>query len=206
MERDSSDLSALLATDVRRTFKDVVERYQHPLYTFARRLTESDHDAEDIVQEAFIRAYVALLTYPAARIRELKLRPWLYRITLNEFHHSARGARLHVIPMDLSDGSPALDIEGPTDDRPDIQIDSQEQLKELEAAIAALPDRYRIPILCVYFEHLSYQEIAELLDQPLGTVKSAVFRGVRLLRGILRTREPNGREGSTWSRKISNGD
>lgn len=114
MKRDSSELPALLATDVRHTFRDMVERYQHSLYTFACRLSRSQQDAEDIVQEAFVRAYVALVTYPAARIEALKLRPWLYRITLNEFHHHVRGARLHVVPMDLSDGSPVLEIEGAT--------------------------------------------------------------------------------------------
>jgi RNA polymerase sigma-70 factor, ECF subfamily len=204
MERDGSELPALLATDVRHTFRDVVERYQHSLYTFACRLSGSQQDAEDIVQEAFVRAYIALVAYPAARIQTLKLRPWLYRITLNEFHHHVRGARLHVVPMDLTDGSPVLDIEGAMDDQPDIHVECQEQLKELEAAVATLPERYRVPVVCAYFEQLSYQEIAELLDQPLGTVKSAVFRGVRHLRAMLGAQERDAGEGCTWSRKISN--
>lgn len=209
MERDDRDLLELLATDVGSHFTRVVELHQHQLYTFAYRLTGSAQDAEDIAQEAFVRAYVALVTYPTPRIRELKLRPWLYRITLNEFHHHARRARLHVIALDDSDSSPALDIEDIASERPDRIIESREQLHELEAALARLPERYRIPVLCSYFERLSYQEIADLLEQPVGTVKSSVFRGVRLLRTLMTAREQDaqqrrGKEDDRWNVKISN--
>ncbi|MDQ6662022.1 MAG: RNA polymerase sigma factor [Chloroflexota bacterium] len=202
MEHGDRDLPILLATDVHRYFKYVVESYQHRLYTFARRLIGSPQDAEDIVQEAFVRAYVSLVTYPKMRVQTLKLQPWLYKITLHEFHHHVRGARLHVIPIDLSDDSPVLSIEDTDDERPEIIIESQEQLQELEALVARLPDHYRIAVMCYYFEHLNYQEIAELLDQPIGTVKSTIFRGVRLLRAMLHLQKQEGREEYLWNTRI----
>jgi RNA polymerase sigma-70 factor (ECF subfamily) len=201
MQADDGDLAGLLAADVRGVFRSVVETYQHRLYSFTYRLTGSPHTAEDIVQETFVRAYVACMTYTPERVRTLKLRPWLYKVALNEFHHHARGGQLHVIPLDLSEGSQALALEDEAAERPELLVESREQRQELESALLQLPERYRIPIFCVYFEHLSYQETAELLDQPVGTVKSAVFRGVRHLRALLAT---EGREGTQWSPRASN--
>ncbi|HLZ57645.1 MAG TPA: RNA polymerase sigma factor [Ktedonosporobacter sp.] len=192
----------LLAGDVQRYFKQLVEEYQRQLYAFAYRLTGSQPDAEDIVQEAFVRAYVALATYPATRIQTLKLRPWLYSITLHEFHHHTRGARLHMVPIDFADDSPAFTLEDSADERPEVLVESQEQLQELEIMVARLPERYRVAITCYYFEHLNYQEIAELLEQPLGTVKSTVSRGVRLLRTMLLPQQFPGREGNAWNPRI----
>lgn len=204
MECGDTTLPLLLATDVRHHFKRVVETYQHRLYTFVYRLTLSHQDAEDIVQESFVRAYIALVTYPQSRIQTLKLQPWLYKIALNEFHHHRRSARLHVIPMDISDDSSIFAIEDTADTRPDILIENQEQWQELETAVARLPERYRIPVMCYYFEHLGYQEIADLLDQPLGTIKSTIFRGVKLLRTMLNIHNHSGREEYLWSTRTPN--
>ena len=187
MGDNDTELAALLATDPRQHFQQLVEVYQHRLYAFAFRLTHSQQDAEDIAQEAFVRAYLACVTYPAARTRALILRPWLYKIALNEFRHHTRGARLQLTPLDLADDSPSLAIEDAADERPDMLVESQERRHEIEAALTRLPDRYRLPLLCCYFERMTYRETAELLDQPLGTVKSAVARGLALLRTMLTT-------------------
>ena len=204
MDSGDSALPMLLAINVRRHFKRVVEVYQHRLYTFVYRLTLSRQDAEDIVQESFVRAYVALVNYPQIRIQTLKLQPWLYKIALNEFHHHVRSVRLHVVPMDVSDESPIFAIEDAADERPDILIENQEQLQELETAVARLPERYRVVVMCYYFEQLTYQEIADLLDLPLGTIKSAIFRGVRLLRTMLNTQKQSGKEEYQWNTRTPN--
>jgi len=62
-----------------------------------------------------------------------------------------------------------------------------ESMQELERLIVQLPTHYRVVLTCYYFEHLAYQEIAELLDQPLGTVKSTISRGVKMLRRLMPT-------------------
>ncbi|HUY78980.1 MAG TPA: RNA polymerase sigma factor [Ktedonobacterales bacterium] len=197
-----TELAALLATDPRQHFQRLVEAYQHRLYAFAFRLTRSQQDAEDIAQEAFVRAYLACVTYPAARTQALNLRPWLYKIALNEFRHHMRGARLQLTPLDLTDDSPSLAIEDTADERPDMLVESQERRQKIEAAITRLPDRYRLPLLCCYFEGMTYRETADLLDQPLGTVKSAIARGVALLRTMLTEPEIQG-EGDTCARTTS---
>lgn len=205
MQGDDS-LAELLAADVRRQFRRVVELYQHRLFTFALRLTGSAQDAEDIVQEAFVRAYVACVTYPPERVRALSLQPWLYKIALNEFHHATRRARLHVLPVDVADDEAALALADAAETQPDVLVEGRERVRELEGAIGRLPDHYRIPILCYYAEHLSYQEIADLLDAPLGTVKSAISRGVRLLRTMMmRPPDADTSVGTSWGRAAPNG-
>ena len=84
------DVSAALAADLEGSFEQVVVAYQNRLYGFALRLTGSPQDAEEITQDAFVRAYRALATYPAMRIRTLALRPWLHQILLNVFRNRVR--------------------------------------------------------------------------------------------------------------------
>src|ERR1035438_3077098 len=99
MSYSEDELPLLLANDPGRYYADMVLFYQNRLYTFAYRLTGNSHDAEDIVQEAFVGAYISLEHYPPQRIQTLKLRSWLYRVTLNVFSHHVRGARLHLVPL-----------------------------------------------------------------------------------------------------------
>jgi RNA polymerase sigma-70 factor (ECF subfamily) len=199
MDQSESELLTLLATDLHRHFKQVVLGYQHRLYAFARRLTASSQDAEDIVQETFVSAYVSLENYPAPRIQTLKLKAWLYRILLNVYNHHTRGAQLHLVSLNLAEESEALAIEDRDDERPEVVFENQERRQELEALIARLPERYRVAVTCYYFEHLNYQEVAELLDQPVGTVKSTVSRGIRLLRAMLDIQKQERRERDLWS-------
>lgn len=176
-------LADLLATDLDRHFPHLLLSTQQQLYTFALRQTGSRQDAEDIVQEAFIRAYHALSTYPAERIRQMKLLPWLYKITLHIFYrHSTNSSRLYSIPLDLSEDSAHCEIEDNEDEQPEKILEGQEDRRTLETLISALPDQYRTAVSCYYFAELSYREIAELLQLPVGTVKSNVYRGTQLLR------------------------
>lgn len=202
MECSQQDVLALLATDIHQAFPLLVECYGHCLYTFAYRLVGSQTDAEDIVQEAFVRAYIALVTYPQERLQALKLQPWLYKVTLNEFHRHTRRTHFHIVSMDPSEESQVLEIEDTTVTSPEIHVEQQEQAQELERQIIGLPERYRVPMLCFYFEHLSYQDIADLLNQPLGTVKSHISRGLRLLRAQMTVQLPAGKEDKTWNSSI----
>ncbi len=178
-----SDLLELLATDLDRYFQHLVLSTQQRLFVFALRQTGSPQDAEDIVQEAFIRAYHALTDYPAERIRMMKIQAWLYKITLHIFYrHSSSDARLRCTPLDLSEESALLEIEDDEHEQPEKVLEEREDLRELEVMISQLPEQYRVAVSCYYFAELSYREIAELLQQPIGTVKSNVHRGTQLLR------------------------
>lgn len=184
MRYNEFELLELLLTNLDRAFRQLVLSYQQMLYAFALRLSGSTQDAEDIVQEALMGAYITLLHYPPERIRALKLRAWLYKLTLNVFRNSKRRARLQVVPYDLSESEEEVVLELPAaeHERPEVLYEHVENLLELAEMLNALPERYRVVIICYYFEDLSYQEIATLLDQPLGTIKSRLHRGIEMLR------------------------
>lgn len=183
---DHTDLPALLAMDLDHHFKYVVSSYQPRLYMFALRQTGSSQEAEDIVQDALVQAYFALRNYPAQRIQTLILQPWLYRIVINVFYSRRRRPQIQFVPFDNSEDSPLLEIED-LSRKPDEELWWQERRSELEILIATLPEHYRVAVNLHYFEELSYQEIADLLDQPTGSVKSTIHRGIALLRQALKT-------------------
>jgi RNA polymerase sigma-70 factor (ECF subfamily) len=183
------DLPAALAADVDGNFEQLVSAYQDRLYAFALRLTGSRQDAEEITQDAFVRAYQALVTYPAQRIRELALRPWLYRITLNIFRNRRRRRPLQLVPLGEAGERMNMDLEGDTVERPDAALEHAELREKLGTLLATLPERYRVSVVLRHVQGLGYAEIAALLRQPIGTVKANVHRGIRLLREGLDTQE-----------------
>ena len=189
MAQSYEELPGLLATNLDRYFKQLVLAYQHRLYAFALRQAGSLQDAEDIVQEAFIRAYYALGNYPPERVQALKLQPWLFKITLNVFYSRLRTARLQQVPLDMSEESLHLEIENDRHEQPEVVLEERERMHELETLVCTLPQRYREAVNLYYFENLSYREIAKLLNQPIGTVKSSLHRGTRLLRKTLETQK-----------------
>ncbi len=181
MDQGDEELLSLLATDLDGHFRQVVEAYQQRLYLFALRLEGRPADAEDLVQEAFIRVYYALKGTPTRTVRVLHLRKWLYTITLNIFRNRTRKRAQPVISLDLSENSMALDI-ADCALGPDEEMDWCEWRHELEAHIASLPELYRPAIALYLFEELSYAEIAGLLQQPIGTVKVHISRAKYRLR------------------------
>jgi RNA polymerase sigma-70 factor (ECF subfamily) len=185
---DDDRLRARLADDVDGAFEDVVRFYQDRLFSFALRVTGNREDAEEVAQDAFVRAYRALCTYPAERIRSLALRAWLYRITLNVARNRLRGKKPRLVSLDRSptaDGDAAWD---PPDDearRPDAVFETEQRRVDMAALVAGLPERYRAPLVLRYVEGLQLDEVARVLEQPLGTTKSHVHRGVNALREAL---------------------
>jgi RNA polymerase sigma-70 factor, ECF subfamily len=184
MDQGDEELLSLLTTDLDCHFRLLVEVYQQRLYLFALRLVGRPDDAEDMVQEAFLRAYYALKGTPTRKIRILNLRKWLYTIALNIFRNCTRKREQHVISLDLPENSTALDIADQALG-PDEEAHWHEWRHELEAHVASLPEYYRMPVTLYLFEEFSYKEIAELLDQPIGTVKAYIFRAKKLLRQLL---------------------
>jgi RNA polymerase sigma-70 factor, ECF subfamily len=176
------DLPGALAADVDGNFEQLVLAYQDRLYTFALRLTGSPQDAEEIAQDAFVRAYQALVTYAAQRVRDLALRPWLYQITLNVFRNRRRRRPPQLVPLDEASAGMNLELEDDKVERPDTALEHAELRGRLGALVAALPERYQLSVVLRHVQGLEYAEIAALLRQPIGTVKANVHRGLRLLR------------------------
>src|SRR5262245_55334009 len=188
--RTSADgqLRKRLAEDLDGSFEELVRTYQDRLYSYALRLTGKREDAEEVAQDAFVRAYRALGSYPASRILELALRPWLYRITLNLARNRFRGKKLKEVSLDHPLTPGAETLWEPADDpqmRPDARFESERRRADIATLVAGLPERYRAPLVLRYVEGLRLEEVSRVLAQPLGTTKSNVHRGVNALRAAL---------------------
>jgi RNA polymerase sigma-70 factor, ECF subfamily len=187
------DLPAVLAADVDGSFEQMVLAFQDRLYAFALRLTGSPQDAEEITQDAFVRAYGALSTYPDSRIRSMALRPWLYQITLNIFRNRVRNRSLQLVPLDQGSEAGELALEDDKEARPEVALEHAELKKALATLVAALPERYRLAVVLRHIQGLGYGEMAVILKQPIGTIKANVHRGLRMLREAFDEQERIGR-------------
>lgn len=170
------DLAQRLASDLDGAFTDLVVEHGALVYGVALRVVGRRPDAEDVAQEAFVRAYRALKGYPPQRIGTLRLRPWLARITLNLARNELRDRR----PAGALD-----EVNEPptgTGDQPVNIVERTEEHRLWKRLLDGLPARYRLPVALRHVEGLSYPELAEAVGRPIGTVKSDVHRGVRLLR------------------------
>lgn len=158
-----------------RFFERMVHEHQHRVFALSLALTGNRHDAEEVAQDTFLRAYRALVTYPPDRVRELKQKPWLHRIALNVVRNRVRGAKPRLVELNGSEPDHAL---GPEDGAL-LKAD----LEALAVRVAGLPRRYRDAVVLRHVQDLSYEEAADSLGQPVGTVKANVHRGLKLLRG-----------------------
>ena len=163
--------------------RQLVERYQRSVYYLVYRAVGNEEDARDIAQDAFVRAIRALEQFDAAR----PFRNWIFRIASNLAIDHHRRARLRTVSIDVDedDGSgmrpPVL-----VDDRPGP--DRVAEGSRLSDRLAALVDRlspgHRTVIHLRHYEQLAYEEIAEALGIPLGTVKARLHRAHRRLREL----------------------
>jgi RNA polymerase sigma-70 factor, ECF subfamily len=180
---EDQGLPARLAVDLDAHFEEMVRTFQDRLYGFALRLTGSPRDAEESTQDAFMRAYRALDQYPDQQVRTLQLRAWLYRITLNVVRNRVRRAGLNLVTIDSVVGDHLADDDWR--EQPEVAAEAAERQQELAELIRQLPSRYQAAVVLRHVQGLSYAEAAEVLGQPVGTTKSDVHRGVRLLREAL---------------------
>ena len=187
-------LAGHLAADLDGAFEELVRAYQDRLFSFALRMTRSREDAEEVAQDAFVRAYRALGSYPAERVRDMALRPWLYQIALNVARNRLRGKKLRLVSLDGAGEDGRGSSWEPSDEpesRPDARYEKERQRVDIAALVASLPERYRAALILRYVEGLSLEEVAKILKQPLGTTKSNVHRGVNALREALsKSRRP----------------
>ena len=180
-------IEAALARDLDGSFERMVHEYEDRLFSFAMRLSGNRADAEEIAQDAFVRAYRAMRTYPPERIRALSLKAWLYRITLNVARNRMRARRHDHFSLDEreADGRARYDPEDDAASRPDSILEEGRRRASIATLVAGLPPRYRSALILRYMEGLRLEEVARVLEQPLGTVKSNVHRAVNALREAL---------------------
>lgn len=156
-------------------FSALVGRYQRTVVNLAYRMLGDRQEAEDVAQEAFIRAYQSLGRYDPAR----RFFPWLYRIAINR----CLTVRARPQSTPLSDETAAaLPDDQPT---PEQQVARNETQADVQSAIATLPEHERTLVALRYGADLSYEEIATTMQLPLGTVKNRLFRARQRLAGLL---------------------
>lgn len=162
-------------------YADIVSLYQQSLYQVCYRMLGNKEEAEDAAQEAFIKAYIHLHTYDQKR----KFSTWLYRIATNLCIDRIRKKKPDYYLDAAVPGTDGLDMYSQlsVDELlPEEELERMELQERIQYEISRLPDKYRAVIILKYIEELPLQEISDILDIPLGTVKTRVHRGREALR------------------------
>jgi RNA polymerase sigma-70 factor, ECF subfamily len=166
-------------------FGEIVEIYKNSVYHLCYRMIGNQHEAEDLAQEAFLRAYVNIKSFN----QELKFSTWLFRIATNLCIDRIRKKKPdYFLDAEVS-GTEGLTMYSQipsTTPLPENQLESLELQATVQKEILKLPEKYRSVIVLKYIEELSLNEISEILDLPLGTVKTRIHRGREALRKQLR--------------------
>lgn len=162
-------------------FEEIVTLFQHRLYQVCYRMLGNAQEAEDIAQEAFVRAYTNIHTYDQNR----KFSTWLFRIATNLCIDRIRKKKPDYYLDAEVPGTEGLNmysqIAAPGE-LPEEQVEKMEMQERIHYEIGRLPDKYRSVIILRYIEELPLQEIGDILKLPLGTVKTRVHRGREALR------------------------
>lgn len=170
-----SALVARVQRGDKRAFDLLVKKYQHRLMALIGRYVRDRAEVADVAQEAFIKAYRALPNFRG----DSQFYTWLYRIAINTAKNflAAQGRRLQTIDVEGMDAEQIADIAGPTDDAsPERLLLTAELKRTIDQAMADLPEELRTALLLREYEGLSYEEIAEVMECPIGTVRSRIFR------------------------------
>ena len=190
---DATLVARTLAGD-QSAYAGLVGRYESEIFHLALRYLRQREDAEDVTQDAFVRAYRALAQYDPTR----PFGAWMYAITARlciDFH---RRRRLKTVSLTRPEEGTAgeereWELPDPTEG-PEMQAERGDEAVRLEALVDRLPPDYRLAILLRHAYDLSYEEIAEATDAPLGTVKARIHRARNLLRDWIEGKSEPGPE------------
>jgi RNA polymerase sigma-70 factor (ECF subfamily) len=161
------------------SFNQLVLRWERPIYALAYRVIGREEDARDVAQETFLRAFRALGGFKG----QAKFSSWLYRITLNLCRDWIRRERRTPVSQ-APEGIDIIELAGETTPSESIEdLVSRRQLgRAVGKAMSLLPEEQRTAIILKEYHGLTFQEIAELLDCPLSTVKTRLYQGLSVLR------------------------
>ena len=162
-------------------FGDLVTQHQQFVYNLALRAVSDPHEAEDIAQEAFVRAWLALPNFRG----QAQFRTWLYRIVTNLSCNRRPRLRRELAALGEGEAGEAPD-ESALGMDPGATVEAAERRAFLHQQIDSLPESYRILVMLRFQEELPYEELASVLSLPLGTVKTGLFRARARLREALR--------------------
>lgn len=165
----------------RDAFGDLVSRYQARLYNAAIRLVDNPEDAADVVQDAFLNAYQSLHSFKG----DAEFFTWLYRIAFNTAISLKRKKRA-AVSLDAAGLDGGIEPDDPSDYvKPGLALERSEDERQLQDAIARLSHEHREVLLLKDIEGLKYEDIAEVLGVPIGTIRSRLHRARLELRDLL---------------------
>lgn len=163
-----------------RAYRTLIERHQRPVYALALRMVRVAEDAQDLAQETFVRMFRALERYDPER----PFAAWLYTITARLAIDHIRRRRVRPMPLVVQDEGEqerTLDIPD-TAPGPDVVTAHREEEQRAQDLIDTLPAHYRVVVAMRHQQDMSYEEIADALHLPLGTVKARIHRARALLK------------------------
>lgn len=164
-------------------FEALIATFEKPLFNYVHRLLLDPHDAEEVVQDTFVRAHRALTRkYSEAQCRDLQLRAWLFQIARNLSRNKRRGKR-HELEQQMPEDGASLDPVSPLSIV--CEVEKREDLERLDIAIRTLPEEVRELIVLRFIEEMSYAEIAETTGTSEASLRGKVFRSLRALRDAL---------------------
>jgi RNA polymerase sigma-70 factor, ECF subfamily len=154
--------------------RSLVSRYERSVYNLVARMLRHPAEAQDVTQEVFVRAFRHLASFDATH----KFSNWILRIARNAAIDAMRRREPESVPLDDAEdrASPVDTIAAPAGEDGPRRLERQEAARALEAALARLRPEYREVIILRYHDELTYDEIAEVTDLPMGTVKSFLHR------------------------------
>jgi RNA polymerase sigma-70 factor, ECF subfamily len=163
-------------------FPELVNRYRRELLNFLIRFTGDEALAEDVFQETFLQLYVSASAFDPTR----RLKPWLFTIAANKARDAMRSRqRRQAAPLDAAmsgshdDGTTYIDLMPSDVPQPDQNLENTETRAAVQKIVAEMPDNLRVVLLLSYFNEFPYKEIADMLNLPLGTVKSRLHAAVK---------------------------
>lgn len=183
---DANTVQAVLEGD-KSSYALLVDSYSERIINYLARMTGSRWEAEELAQEAFVRAYFALQSYDP----QYKFSTWLFKIATNLcINHLKKRSRLvHVDDYQGEDGQTVWVIaDSRSSSNPAQAAERRELQVEIQRAIGQLPPAYRTVVILRHLHGLSYQEIADVTELPIGTVKSRLGRGRGRLLDLLKAR------------------
>lgn len=161
-------------------FEELVLCYEKKIYNYCHRMTNNSHDAEDLTQEVFIRVYRSLRSFKGSS----QFTTWVYRIAHNICIDRYRRARIPFVSLSsggFEDDERDMDLPS-CDPSPEDKVISMEEQQMILKCITKLKPKYRSVIVLRDIQHFSYEEIADILNLPMGTVKSQISRARTTLR------------------------
>lgn len=168
-------------------FNLLVGKYEHMVFSLALRIMKSREDAEDVTQEVFLNAYNHLADYQS----KFKFSTWLLKITKNQALYRLRGAKNRPVPAEdldlVSSGAP--EQVQPQGSNPEMAAEQNEFKGVVLDILNTLPDKYRLTLMLRHMFERSYQDISDMLEMNIGTVKTNIHLGRKLLRQKLEARK-----------------